>query len=58
MAKADRLARLDEHRAELETDYAAALVAALRIRILSVSSNPSSAVRPNIPAICRASASA
>ena len=31
MAKADRLARLDEHRAELETDYAAALVAALRI---------------------------
>ncbi|MFV1920316.1 hypothetical protein VPH46_12920 [Sphingomonas sp. MJ1 (PH-R8)] len=30
MAKADRLARLDERRAELESEYAAALVAALR----------------------------
>eukprot|EP01136_Pigoraptor_vietnamica_P017506 Opistho-1_new@62754 len=30
MAKADRLARLDEHRTELEADYAEALIAALR----------------------------
>ncbi|MFZ3483392.1 hypothetical protein [Sphingomonas sp. 3-13AW] len=31
MAKADRLARLDEHRAELETEYTVALIAALRV---------------------------
>src|SRR4051812_42419600 len=31
MAKADRLARLDERRAELETEYTAALVDALRV---------------------------
>ena len=30
MAKADRLARLDDHRLELEADYTAALVAALQ----------------------------
>jgi hypothetical protein len=30
MAKADRLARLDERRAEIETEYRALLVAALR----------------------------
>ncbi|MBB3909615.1 hypothetical protein [Sphingomonas desiccabilis] len=30
MAKGDRLARLDERRAELESEYAAALIAALR----------------------------
>lgn len=30
MAKADRLARLDDRRAELEADYTAALIAALR----------------------------
>jgi hypothetical protein len=31
MAKIDRLERLDTHRAELEAEYAAALVAALRV---------------------------
>lgn len=31
MAKADRLARLDERRAELEIEYSAALIAALRV---------------------------
>ena len=30
MAKADRLARLDDHRLELEADYLTALIAALR----------------------------
>jgi len=30
MAKADRLARLDDRRAELEADYTAALIAAVR----------------------------
>ena len=31
MAKADRLARLDAHRLELETEYAAELIDALRV---------------------------
>lgn len=31
MAKADRLERLDAHRADLESDYTAALVEALRV---------------------------
>ncbi|MEJ5978780.1 hypothetical protein WG901_19155 [Novosphingobium sp. PS1R-30] len=33
MAKADRLARLDDRRAELEAEYLAALVAALRVTV-------------------------
>jgi len=31
MAKADRLERLDAHRADLESDYTAALIAALQV---------------------------